>query len=67
MREMDILMTRFLERGYARLDDPGKQAFSRLLDAADQDILGWLWSDSLPDDLELAQLVEHMRPIVTKP
>lgn len=67
MREMDILMTRFLERGYAQLDDSGKQAFSRLLDAADQDILSWLWSGSLPEDPELAQLVEHMRPIVTKP
>ena len=60
-------MTRFLERGYVQLDAPGQQAFSRLLDAADQDILAWLWSDSLPDDPELAQLIVHMRPIVTQP
>ena len=42
MREMDILMTRFLERGYAQMDELGQQAFERLLDAPDQDILEWL-------------------------
>jgi len=67
MREMDILMTRFLDRGYAQMDVAGQQAFERLLDAPDQDILEWLWSDSLPDDAELAQLIVHMRPIVGTP
>ena len=67
MREMDILMTRFLERGYAQLDELGQQAFERLLDAPDQDILVWLWSDALPDDPELAQLIVRMRPIVCTP
>ena len=67
MREMDILMTRFLDRGYAQLDDAGQKAFERLLDIPDQDILQWLWSDSLPDDAELAKLIVHMRPIVEAP
>jgi antitoxin CptB len=67
MREMDILMVRFLDRGYTELDNAGQQAFNRLLDAPDQDILHWLWSDSLPVDPELAQLITHMRPIVMTP
>ena len=67
MREMDILMTRFLDRGYAQLDDAGQKSFERLLDIPDQDILQWLWSDSLPDDAELAKLIVHMRPIVEAP
>ena len=67
MREMDILMTRFLERGYAQMDELGQQAFERLLDAPDQDILVWLWSDVLPDDPELARLIVRMRPIVCTP
>ena len=67
MREMDILMTRFLERGYAQLDTAGQQTFDRLLDEPDQDILEWLWNDVLPDDQDLAQLIVHMRPIVNTP
>lgn len=61
---MDILMTRFLERGFAQLDVDGQQAFDRLLDEPDQDILEWLWNDVLPDDQDLAQLIVRMRPIV---
>ena len=60
-------MTRFLERGYQQLDDSGQRAFVRLLDAPDQDILAWLWSTALPDDVELARLIVHMRPIVGTP
>jgi succinate dehydrogenase flavin-adding protein (antitoxin of CptAB toxin-antitoxin module) len=67
MREMDILMTRFLERGYSQLDIKGQQTFDRLLDEPDQDILEWLWNDVLPDDQDLAQLIVHMRPIVNSP
>ncbi len=67
MREMDILMTRFLERGYTLMDSSGQQAFERLLDEPDQDILAWLWSDSLPEDPQLAELIVHMRPIVGTP
>ena len=67
MREMDILMTRFLERGYSHLDIAGQQTFDRLLDEPDQDILVWLWNDVLPDDQDLAQLIVHMRPIVNTP
>lgn len=64
---MDILMTRFLERGFAQLDSGGQQAFDRLLDEPDQDILEWLWSDVLPHDQELAQLIVRMRSIVNTP
>ena len=67
MREMDILMTRFLDRGYAQLDASGQQAFEDLLDAPDQDILAWLCSDALPDEPQLARLIEQMRPIVGTP
>ena len=67
MREMDILMTRFLERGYSQMDNAGQQAFDRLLDAPDQDILEWICNDTLPDDPELAQLIVRMRPIVNTP
>jgi antitoxin CptB len=67
MREMDILMTRFLQRGYADLSSSDRQVFDRLLDCADQDILHWLSSDAQPDDPQLSTLIDVMRPIVSKP
>lgn len=63
---MDILMTRFLERGYDSMSETQCRAFERLLDLPDQDILGWLWSDDapLPEDPELADVVRLVRRVV---
>lgn len=67
MREMDILMARFLQRGYHNLDEHGIQMFDRLLDCPDQDLLHWLCSDALPEDAQLSGLIQTMRPIVSRP
>jgi antitoxin CptB len=64
MREMDILLERFVERGYEQLDVGGRDAFERLLDLPDQDILGWLWGTETPADPALAALIDHMRSVV---
>ncbi len=67
MREMDILMGRFLDRGYDGLDEAGRAAFERLLDLPDQDILQWLWSGDDPADPQLADLMRQMRRVVHTP
>jgi antitoxin CptB len=66
MREMDILLARFLERGYDALDADGRADFDRLLELSDQDLLRWLCGVGLPDEAALAQLVRHMRSVVAR-
>jgi antitoxin CptB len=67
MREMDILLARFLERGYDALDADGRADFDRLLNLSDQDLLLWLSGAGLPDEAALAQLVRRMRSVVAGP
>ena len=67
MREMDILLTRFLERGYADLDATGRDAFDRLLELPDQDLLAWISGNGAPDDAQQASLLEHIRKVVHGP
>ena len=59
MREMDILLQRFLERGYDSMDDAERRAFERLLDLPDQDILAWLCDERDPTDLADETLAVH--------
>jgi len=70
MREMDILLERFLARGYDTLDAPQQRAFERLLDLPDQDILTWLWDEAEPaglGDETLEGVIRHMRRVVRCP
>ena len=66
---MDILLGRFLEHGYDEMGEAERQAFERLLDLPDQDILGWLWGDdtALPEDPTLAAVVRRIRRVLSAP
>ena len=64
MRELDLLLARFLETGLDRLDATGLDDFERLLEAPDQDILAWLCGTSDPQAPELARSVRVVRRYV---
>ena len=64
MRELDVLLGRFIERGYDSLDEAGRAQFEVLLDQVDQDILAWIWRNDEPEDSELKGLIDYLRPIV---
>lgn len=42
MRELDLILSRFLEREYSTLIEPEQHSFARLLDSADPDLYNWL-------------------------
>jgi antitoxin CptB len=67
MREMDILLARFLERGYDALDADDCADFERLLDQPDQDLLLWLSGGGVPEETRLATLIARMRRVVVGP
>ncbi len=61
MRELDLLLLAFLERGYAALDAGGRACFERLVEYPDQVLLELLMGHMAPADRDVAQLVERIR------
>ncbi len=59
--ELDLLLLRFVEYGYAGLDPAQRAAFERMLTLADTELLGLLQGESKPTDPEWARLVDIIR------
>ena len=61
MRELDVLLSRYLEKVYPGSEEPQKAAFRRVLELPDPDLIGYLMSGENPADPELANVVERIR------
>ncbi len=61
MRELDLLLLAFLERGYAAQPQNTRTAFRRLLCEPDPLLLEWLLGRRTPPDPELAHVVAEIR------
>lgn len=61
MRELDLLLERFLDSGYQRLDETERARFDALLDEQDDTLFGWFYQGEVPDDAGMARLVECIR------
>jgi antitoxin CptB len=64
IRELDLLLQRFLEQGYDRLSHEDKRMFEYLLDQNDPDLLAWLMGNSDPPQENTWQLVADIRATV---
>ncbi|MGQ0593337.1 MAG: FAD assembly factor SdhE [Gammaproteobacteria bacterium] len=60
-RELDLILLGFLSAGYESLTPPERHAYARLLDASDPDLMTWLLGQTIPDDPEIARLVQVIR------
>jgi antitoxin CptB len=61
MRELDVLLFGFLERGYDQLDDQQRQNFEQLLGCPDALLLEYLMGRTVPRDAQTAELVKRIR------
>jgi antitoxin CptB len=61
MRELDVVLLRFLDQSYASLDDEEKVGFQQLLECQDPDILAYLTGRSIPSDGAIRNVVEGIR------
>ena len=61
MCELDEILRCFLDRGYSRLDEPGRVHFSRLLDYPDTVLLEFLVGPLEPAHKDVAQIVRTIR------
>jgi len=60
MKELDVLLTRWLDEHHGEAALERRAAFERLLDLPDPDIAGWFLGRSRPADPELAALVDEI-------
>ena len=61
VRELDVLLVRFLETEYPELGLPEQLAFQRLLDVQDPQIMDWLFGKASSNDPELQKIVQRLR------
>jgi antitoxin CptB len=61
IREMDLLLERFLDCEYAGLSSSERQSFEELLTAVDADLMSWLTGRSRPDNPRHAALIDRLR------
>ncbi|MFT5394019.1 MAG: antitoxin CptB [Gammaproteobacteria bacterium] len=61
IREMDLILERFLGDGYGTLDGIERKAFDAILDLPDQDIYGWLMGHGSPPTPALTNIINHIR------
>lgn len=65
MRELDVLLSGWLEEQYDTVDDDDKSAFRRLLSLPDPELARYLLAGERAGDPEIARVVEHIRGIST--
>lgn len=61
MRELDLLLEGFLEHRFQSLSPTDQDAFERLLDCPNQDLMDWLMEGHTPQDERFAGLVRQIR------
>lgn len=63
MRELDQLMLRYLDQGWAQDSEAQRAVFLRLLDGEDDKLWRWFMGYDIPEDAEIAALVERIRKL----
>jgi antitoxin CptB len=61
MRELDVLLTRWLDQCYPDADEIHKSAFQQLLSLSDPDLVRYLVAGEQPEDPTLASVVRQIR------
>jgi antitoxin CptB len=61
MRELDVLLTRFLDAHYEASSEADKTSFRRLLALSDPELARYLLSGELPPDPQIASIAERIR------
>ena len=60
MKELDQLLTRYLDDDYDAAPDDEKAAFRSILTLPDPDLAGYFLGRQIPDDETIARTVRHI-------
>ena len=61
MRELDVLLTRYLEHEYALASAADRDAFARILELQDPELVGYLVERKMPAEAPLRNVVARIR------
>lgn len=64
MKELDVVLTGYLEKQYADASDQDRQAFKALLEMPDPDLFALLVGRTTTTDESITRLVETLKTIV---
>jgi len=64
MRELDLLLEKFLASGLELLEDDDLERMENLLVQPDQDILAWLTGATMPEDANIRHIVNILRSTI---
>ena len=60
MKELDVLLVRWLERRHGAADAAARETFERLLELPDPDLNAWFLGRARPEDPAFAALVDDI-------
>ena len=60
MKELDVVLERWLAGRYPTATDRERHAFRSLLDSQDPQLVAWLFGRERPDDPDVAALVDEI-------
>jgi antitoxin CptB len=63
MRELDVLLLRYLEDDYPRASPADRAAFAQILELQDPEIFGYLVGRQAPAEASLANVVARIRRV----
>jgi antitoxin CptB len=63
MRELDVLLLRYLDEEYAQASAAERDAFARILDLQDPEVFGYLVGRTSPDEALLRDVVARIRRV----
>jgi antitoxin CptB len=63
MRELDVLLRRYLDEDYPRASRPERAAFERILELQDPEIFGYLVGRDSPPEASLRDVVARIRRV----
>lgn len=63
MKELDQLLLRYLDQAWAADSEARRGVFLRLLDCEDDRLWRWALGHEVPEDAELAELVQRIRAL----
>jgi antitoxin CptB len=61
--ELDLVLTAFLQEGYAQLGTAEKATFVRMLDADDNDLWDWISARQDPPEPAMSTVIERLRAV----
>lgn len=61
VRELDVLLGRFIETEYSQLNDEEKDAFEEFLEVQDPVIMDWLFDKYSPEDAGVLNIVNKLK------